>query len=764
LLAKKISKVNLSTLEIRHDPAYNSLMSDSGFSGGLPPGAQISKSGFPPARADLRAEIIQIKAHIKTDKVRIRMQAEVVSHNKDGTSNIRTDKGDIVVKFKAGEQPAPGDKLEIEIPQGKAPKNLVFRSQAAAAPSAQTQSKQIPANSTQPHSSAQTQTITPDTRPSATQGAEKAAASARQQLAPSADIQIKQEPAATRPLPIEITPVKAQLTALPPQRQLLSLPPDPAFKLAPNAATNTLLTSPDNAPRQQAASLNQTLAQIPYSSLPLLAKFLGSTPPLTQDSSAKAIIYRVFNTLPFLNAAARTGAFTAQPASTNIPTWTADNIRALAPSVTFKKLSPGTFERPAQNFPGPPAPALLSQGTIKAKSLPENLLQVVRPITLSGVQNAQQTPLIPTSILSTANQQAVFQSASNLDQNVQNAKILKIIPPPVKLAVAGQSASQNILNAPDTAAGTKPSNSAAPILYSPAQNLNLKPGEIASFVSGLNNESRIVITVPQAGKSAPDQFILQQITAPLPTGTAIILSPDAALLTPSIASPLETPGLNALISGSVWPSMDELAQTLQTYHNPAQLLAQTMPSPAATTRMPAAILFFISAIRAGDLGGWLGDKAIETLRKQGKSSLVSKIGREFTSISRAASEPVYQDWRAVAMPMYYDGQIHKLQLYYKKDQESTDKEDQGNKTTRFIFDLSFDKMGPVQIDGLHRPGDLSVLVRTNKKLSAPMQQKMRQLYTNALELAGVKGELGFQNDPEKFIKIDLRQARSDTLI
>ena len=214
-----------------------------------------------------------------------------------------------------------------------------------------------------------------------------------------------------------------------------------------------------------------------------------------------------------------------------------------------------------------------------------------------------------------------------------------------------------------------------------------------------------------------------------------------------------------------WPALEELNQLLQqntlTTHV-TQHMAQVTPNPSTPARLPAAALLMIAGIRSGDLSGWLGDKTIDSLKDAGKSDLLSRLTRDIGSTGRLSTDQAAPDWKTIPLPFHAEGDLQHIMLHYKQehggDNDDDETEDK-NKMTRFIFDLSLNRMGPVQIDGYHRmikqnKAKLDLIVRTQKPLSAPMQQRMRQTYTNALEVVGAAGELSFQGKADQFIQFD----------
>jgi len=50
----------------------------------------------------------------------------------------------------------------------------------------------------------------------------------------------------------------------------------------------------------------------------------------------------------------------------------------------------------------------------------------------------------------------------------------------------------------------------------------------------------------------------------------------------------------------------------------ANAFAAMTPSPANAAQFGPAVMFFVAAMRSGDVSGWLGNKAIDALQKSGK--------------------------------------------------------------------------------------------------------------------------------------------------
>jgi hypothetical protein len=176
--------------------------------------------------------------------------------------------------------------------------------------------------------------------------------------------------------------------------------------------------------------------------------------------------------------------------------------------------------------------------------------------------------------------------------------------------------------------------------------------------------------------------------------------------------------------------------------------------------MPAA-LFFLSAIKGGDLSQWMGQKANDAIQKAGKNGPASRLMQESQAMNRIASENSHE-WRSMVMPFYYEGAFQKVVLHSRKEQKNQQDEDSNTKAVRFIFDLKYNGIGDVQLDGLFRmqkqSGRLDVILRTQQHFSSLMQADMRRIYTGAIEQAGISGELSFQNALQNWVTIDYKQS------
>lgn len=218
-----------------------------------------------------------------------------------------------------------------------------------------------------------------------------------------------------------------------------------------------------------------------------------------------------------------------------------------------------------------------------------------------------------------------------------------------------------------------------------------------------------------------------------------------------------------------WPALDGLFQEIQSLapivagqtpgQIPAQSLAHILPNPAHPALIGPAIVFFIAALRAGDMGGWIGEKTLDALRRAGKTEALSRMERDFSILSDAAARQADDaGWKSLPVPFLWENRIHRALLHHRSDPDGRkDSDGQGRKSsTRFVFDLAFNRLGAVQVDCLYREKRLDVALRTIAPLSAAMRQGLRTRFVEALAQAGIMGEIQFQSNPDAFLKIPTR--------
>lgn len=393
-----------------------------------------------------------------------------------------------------------------------------------------------------------------------------------------------------------------------------------------------------------------------------------------------------------------------------------------APSVDFQP--PASFLPPSSILIAPPR----IRPPTDLDVLPQSALSITEP------PLAIQAGIVPPDAAGTPRLQFDLQAPSSLQDIAREAQHFKI----------------SDVRMPETVFKDTP-----PPLPQPVTVPSLQAGSLQGLVIGHladKNASLVQIVLPQQ-QSTPHYALLQLDTA-LPTGAKLSLTP--AVLPSAQNVPLVALPPAYFLTPEMWTVFQDI-QTALTQNAPqvAQAFSNMVPSASNPSQLAPTALFFLAAVRAGDVSGWLGERAVNTLRRIGKIDLLSKLTQETRSLTRVSAETVSQDWRGTTIPMQWDNQIFKLPIYYKQDDGQSQSNNEKKGDTRFVINMDLSQMGKVQVDALFQKSSkrLDLILRTEQGFTKAMQQDMRGLYKSALDDVQFSGELRFQSDPEKWVFI-----------
>lgn len=193
-----------------------------------------------------------------------------------------------------------------------------------------------------------------------------------------------------------------------------------------------------------------------------------------------------------------------------------------------------------------------------------------------------------------------------------------------------------------------------------------------------------------------------------------------------------------------WPGLDQAIATLRAASPQfaATNIDPVMPRPGP--QLAGTIALLVSALRGGDIRGWLGQATMrEVARTSGKESS-SRLSDDFGQLSRLARTDS-GEWRVHALP-FFDGARHQqIQLYIKQREQSAAGEEEP--PARFVFEFDLSNLGPVQLDGLAANHRFDLMVRSQTELPGPIRKEISALFSRAQEESGFAGEIHFQTVP-----------------
>lgn len=676
---------------------------------------------------ELRVEIIEVRGEARVQKTRERMEGEIVKHNRDGTSRIRTDRGEMTVKFRGRDIPAEGQRVELDIPAGKPPRQMTVRPAPVTTPAAQTAQA---------------------TQTTAQNAASTAAATTGTAQNTAARTSVMQQQNVTLPsaLPSLSGTGSAQARPFLESGQMVRLLPlsTPQAQSAAQqiAATTATLTSQITIPLTASTLLPQkmplsSLAQImPASALQTSSpSVMTATPaPLFQPGAPAGITPQ--NNAPVITIAPSSGIASSSGGGT-----------ASAPAGALSTVLPATTSNIMASSPfltAPTTPALSTNAALQPLTAPSPSLTV--PAKLDALVTRIQAPTVTLTAPDAAT--SMSKPAASALAGLRDNPFMAMTPPAKNGALA-----PSVTPNPQGVAGS-----------------------LTAQVTGTTPQNLPVLSVSWPTADGPLFYALQMRAGNMPPGTQIQIIPQGHIAqnaaSAGTSGTTTLPPLNLPPAGAPWPLMNELYQTLQQIDPQAlRALSQTLPQSAQGIRMPLTAFFFIAAARAGDLSGWLGDKTIDSLRRAGKNDLLDRLGKEFKSLSKTLNEPAAPqqqtsssgEWRSMALPLLWGENVYKVLFHYHQEHADKGNPEDSDKLTRFIFDLELPRMGDVQLDGFHRAAQMDLIVRTHSAFSKAMQYAMHSSYITALEEVGLSGELSFQSQPEKWVHIDPDNAAHKNL-
>lgn len=284
-------------------------------------------------------------------------------------------------------------------------------------------------------------------------------------------------------------------------------------------------------------------------------------------------------------------------------------------------------------------------------------------------------------------------------------------------------------------------------------------------VIGFTETSLPVVSLPNPSGGPALTYIAQFPAGNLQVGSPLLVTvlPEShGQLIPGQTMP--TTPLSTWMQPALWDSLTDLIQNVHQI-NPgiAHTLTQILPQPAQSQNMGGLAMFFLSAMRSGDIESWMSPQIANLLRLTGKTDALRALTSDIALTARAENTVLAQDWRATMFPIYHDQHVHKVPVYYRHQHEADgeDNKERRQKLMRFLFDLKLARMGNVQIDGFMQPQRLDMIMRTKSPLSVPMQRNMQSLYAKAMDKSQLSGELTFQFKPEQWVSIDMPVTKEE---
>ena len=203
-----------------------------------------------------------------------------------------------------------------------------------------------------------------------------------------------------------------------------------------------------------------------------------------------------------------------------------------------------------------------------------------------------------------------------------------------------------------------------------------------------------------------------------------------------------------------WPPLEEALQVVREA-SPASsqhLINSVLPRP--DVQLTSGLVFFMSALRGGDMRHWFGESNMRILEKT-RPNLASRLANDFNALGKVADEAINSDWRIALIPINTGAGIEQIRMLVRHHDNDDDENNSGDQGTRFILDVDLSRLGRIQLDGLVREKGqmLDLIIRSADTLNDENRNEIRRIFSEAAELTGIRGSVGFQASPPDFIEV-----------
>ncbi len=404
--------------------------------------------------------------------------------------------------------------------------------------------------------------------------------------------------------------------------------------------------------------------------------------------------------------------------------------------------------------------------------------------------NATATPNATTASIQTSGAKTAGQPTAVTPPASNNAPALQTTPATGQAPGGAQSAGAALAGAPpatnakagsitipsgtrfnasvikvDVPTGTPATGSAS----SPAINTGVNAGQntnailtmargtiMTGTVTGLTSSGQPILQLPSA-------IIALDVQGRVTMGSKITIEvtgdTQAPKQTTAASALIQAGGRETFVKSNSWNSLSEALKAIE-IADPGrfnQIIQNVIPQ--AGSKLSSQILFFISALRSGDVRSWLGEAPVRLIERE-RPGLLGRIGNEFQAMGKLADDPSSGDWRMATIPLYHDQRVNRIRLYQRHARNKDKGADDGK---RFVLDFDLSKLGHIQIDGLIKSDDskVDIIVRTEKSLGRMAQMEIAQIYNEAAELTGIGGGVAFQSSPGNFVEFPSMTENTD---
>lgn len=274
------------------------------------------------------------------------------------------------------------------------------------------------------------------------------------------------------------------------------------------------------------------------------------------------------------------------------------------------------------------------------------------------------------------------------------------------------------------------------------------PNQISASVIGHDADGANILHTPFA-------TLKVYTPQPLPSGTTLLVS--AQVETDSAVTPHASIAEEQL--ASIVPKGDKviddvLAWMLTNQPDIARELQQRLPN--IHRNLSSGLLFFIAAIKGGDVGEVIGKRALRLLETSAPE-LLARLRQEVGQIQSSIADSPLVHWTLYPLSMMGGQEMQHARLYVGKEpNENAAAAGDTSRGQRFVLEVDLSQLGSMQFDGFIRNNDgkksFDLMVRSANSLEPQLANEIRTIFENSSAITGLKGQIVFQQGSQHFIR------------
>lgn len=182
--------------------------------------------------------------------------------------------------------------------------------------------------------------------------------------------------------------------------------------------------------------------------------------------------------------------------------------------------------------------------------------------------------------------------------------------------------------------------------------------------------------------------------------------------------------------------------------------------PRPDNALAGAMLVMLGAMRQQDTRVWLGKDNAAVLERGSYKALLEALQQELQQHGGTTTDAVVGDWRVYQLPLLDQQHLLPLQIYVHHNLQQRDggqtqrvPAQEPSQQTRFVIDVTFSRLGAMQLDGFVKLQQFDLVLRTAQPLTQSLQQELHNAFQSAVLATGYQGQMLFQSGRQHWLHL-----------